>query len=70
VKPKKGLTQIAYDVCYGEETAAAPGMVMFRITANDKVLADLNMPPEQFLDMAHAIENVARAVAEFTQPKD
>ncbi len=66
----KKLTPIAFDVAYGEDTAAAPGMVMFRLIANDKILADVNMPPEEFLTMAHAIENVARAVDEFTRPKD
>jgi hypothetical protein len=68
-KPKetKVLTPIAYDLAYGEDSAAQPGMVMLRIAKDGKILCELNMPPEEFLQLAHAIENVGRAVAEFTK---
>jgi hypothetical protein len=61
----KELSPIAYDLAYGDESAAQPGMVMFRIAKDGKILAELNMPPEEFLSLAHTVEVVARAVADF-----
>jgi len=37
-------------------------MVMFRIACEGKIQAEINMPPEEFLQFAHAVENVARGV--------
>ena len=66
-KPKSKkpvLQQIAYDLAYGKDSAAQPGMVMFRISIDGRVLVDTNMPPEEFLTLAHSIEVVARGVAD------
>ena len=68
---KKRATPVpyAYDLAYGKDSAAQPGMVMLRIAKESKILAELNMPPEEFLQLAHAVEAVARAVGEDMQPK-
>lgn len=59
-----GLTPIVYDLAYGKDSAAQAGMVMFRIAREGKILAELNMPPEEFMQLAHAVEVVARAVSD------
>lgn len=63
-KPKtKPLVSYEYDLAYGDDTAAQNGMVMFRIACEGKILAEIHMPPDEFLTMAHSIESVARGVA-------
>jgi hypothetical protein len=57
------LTPHGFDLAYGKDSAAQPGMVMFRIANEGVIKWELNMPPEEFLVLAHAFENVARAVA-------
>ena len=57
------LVSYEFDLAYGEGTAAKPDMVMFRIACEGKILAEIHLVPEEFLTMAHSIENVARAIA-------
>jgi len=68
-KKKPALVEYAYDLAYGKDSAAQPGMVMLRIAKEGTILAELNMPPEEFLQLAHAVEAVARAVGEDMKPK-
>lgn len=71
VKQSEDLFPIAYDLAYGSDSAAQPGMVLFRIAREGKILIDTNMPPEEFLQLAHAFEVVARAVTDgFTKPDE
>lgn len=58
----KPLQEIAYDLAYGSDSAAQPGMVMFRISVEGNIMRELNMPPDEFMQLAHAFEIVARAV--------
>ena len=69
-KPKKQeLKPYAYDLAYGADSAAQPGTVMMRISLEGKILVEINMPPEEFLTLAHSFEVVARAVSEaLTKP--
>jgi hypothetical protein len=55
---------VAFDLVYGEDTAAQPGMVLFRIACEGRILAEVNMPPDEFLNLAHAFEVVTRSVNE------
>ena len=63
------LVEYAYDLAYGKDSAAQPGMVMLRIAKESQILCELNMPPEEFMQLAHAVEAVARAVDADTRPK-
>jgi len=62
------LVEYAYDLAYGKDSAAQAGMVMLRLAKEGTILAELNMPPEEFLQLAHAVEIVARAVDEDMKP--
>lgn len=56
------LVSYEYDVAFGEGTAAQPGMVMLRIAQGGKIMAEIHMPPEEFAQLAHSIENVQRGI--------
>ncbi len=62
LKKKPDLVPYAYDLAYGKDSAAQPGMVMLRIAKEGKILVELNMPPDEFTSLAHAVEVVNRAV--------
>ena len=51
-----------WDLAYGDETAAKSTHVMVRIAREGRILVEEHMPPEEFLTLAHAFENVARGV--------
>ena len=68
-KKQATLVPYAYDLAYGKDSAAQPGMVMLRLAKEGRILAELNMPPEEFLQLAHAVEIVARAVDSDMQPQ-
>lgn len=54
-----------WDIAFGEETAAGGTNVMVRLSRAGVILIEEHMPPEEFLSLAHAFENVARGVQSF-----
>ena len=70
-KPKKKQPiPVSFDLAYGKDSAAQPGTVMVRIGCEGRILADVSLPPEEFLNLAHAFEVVARAVSDGFPKKD
>ena len=51
-----------WNFAFGEDTAAQGTHVMVRIAREGVILVEERMPPEEFLNLAHAFENVARGV--------
>lgn len=56
------LERYGYDLAYGKDSEAAPGMVLFRVSRGKDVLVNINMPPQEFVQLAGAIAVVMRAI--------
>jgi hypothetical protein len=58
---KAKLRPYRYDLAYGKDSEAGPGRVLFKIADGEKLIA-MSLPPEEFMNLVHAISQVALAV--------
>jgi hypothetical protein len=54
-----------WDLAYGEDTAAQGTHVMIRLSRAGVIIVEEHMAVDEFLNLAHAFENVARGVQAF-----
>lgn len=47
---------------FGPDTAAPEGLVLVRISRAGRILVEDQMPPAEFLRLAHSFEHVARGI--------
>lgn len=56
------LVPYAWDIVYGPESAAQPGMVMLRIHRGPEIIVELNMPPLEYLGFVKGVNKVAKGI--------
>lgn len=62
-KPVKRKTYtFQYLITFGDDTAADPGKVLFRVSRDGAVLLEEHMDPGEFLQLADAFESQARGL--------
>jgi hypothetical protein len=61
-EPEAELIPFQWEIAVGDKSAARPGMVMIRWSRAGQIMAEEHMPFDEFLNLAHGFENIARGI--------